>query len=307
MKMTENAQTVANKIIDAFRSGNIPKAIAPSFLSTNRHCSSYSWSNQIIVALSGYTDADGFKGWLAKGRQVRKGEKSFLILARMGHTIEVVNIKTGEKSPQFRLTGFRAVAVFGIEQTDIVNQELWAKSNKGHENTLKYLSELPLREVADKWGIKVGAYNGEKSWAQGWYSPTSNSIALGVSNLSTWAHELIHAADDKLGTLTERGQHWRSEIVAELGGAVLLYACGYERESDLGGAWDYIQKYAAATNKEPISCCVEVVKRICNCVDLIIKTSQGDKVDQVNQETNCPESATPTEKAESEVEVLLPF
>ena len=43
------------------------------------------------------------------------------------------------------------------------------------------------------------------------------SIALGVENLSTWAHEFIHAADDRLGHLTENGQHWRAEAVAELG------------------------------------------------------------------------------------------
>ena len=52
------------------------------------------------------------------------------------------------------------------------------------------------------------------------------AIAVGVKNLATWAHELIHAADDRLGNLTERGQHWRSETVAELGGAILLEALG---------------------------------------------------------------------------------
>ena len=87
--------------------------------------------------------------------------------------------------------------------------------------------------------------------------------AIGVENLATWAHELIHAADDRNGTLKERGQHWLSETVAELGGAVLLYAAGYEREADIGGAWDYISHYAKENDVEPIKACTTALERVC--------------------------------------------
>jgi hypothetical protein len=42
-----------------------------------------------------------------------------------------------------------------------------------------------------------------------------------------------------LGNLKEKGQHWRSETVAELGGAILLECLGYSSESDRGGCFDY--------------------------------------------------------------------
>ena len=61
-------------------------------------------------------------------------------------------------------------------------------------------------------------------------------IALGVENLSTWCHELVHAADDRNGKL--RGKKVRKETVAELGGAVLLSILGYENKTDLGGCWE---------------------------------------------------------------------
>ena len=58
----------------------------------------------------------------------------------------------------------------------------------------------------------------------------------GVQNLSTWAHELIHAADDRLGKLGKCKVN--NEVVAELGGAVLLQCLGKPVEADLGGAWN---------------------------------------------------------------------
>ena len=62
--------------------------------------------------------------------------------------------------------------------------------------------------------------NGRAGAALGKYRHEA-SIALGVENPATWAHELCHAADGRLGNLQERGRHWRSETVAELSGATL--------------------------------------------------------------------------------------
>ncbi len=89
----------------------------------------------------------------------------------------------------------------------------------------RLIEALPLVDVAQSWGLSVGTYNGRPGGALGKYR-WKHAIALGVENLATWAHELSHAADDRLGNLTERGQHWRSETVAELGGAILLSCLG---------------------------------------------------------------------------------
>jgi hypothetical protein len=146
------------------------------------------------------------------------------------------------------------------------------------------LANLPLREVAEAWGLSVDAYNGARGKGLGWYRH-GQAIALGVQNPSTWAHELVHAADDRLGALVERGQHWRSETVAELGGATLLVALGSTIEADLGGAWEYIQNYAKDAELEPIAACTRVLKRTCDAVALILDTAEelaANKVETVD-------------------------
>jgi hypothetical protein len=89
----------------------------------------------------------------------------------------------------------------------------------------------------------VGVFGGKGVGCLGLYR-RSKGIALGVKNLSTWAHELVHAADDRNGSFKEMGQHWRSESVAGLGGAVLLELLGFCNDADLGGCWEYVQRYA---------------------------------------------------------------
>ena len=132
---------------------------------------------------------------------------------------------------------------------------------------------LPMVDVARSWGLSIEAYSGRRGSAQGKYRPGS-SIALGVENLSTWTHELMHASDDRLCALTERGQHWRSETVAELGGATLLEILGHEAESDRGGCWEYLTTYAREAGIEPITACQRVLKRTCDAVALILDTAE---------------------------------
>ena len=130
-----------------------------------------------------------------------------------------------------------------------------------------------LVDVARCWGLSVEAYNGRPGAALGKYRHGSG-IALGVENLSTWAHELVHVADHRLGRLTERGQHWRSETVDKLGGAVLLEVLGQDAYSDRGGCWGYVRSYARDARIEPITACQRVLKRICDAVALILDTAE---------------------------------
>ena len=122
-------------------------------------------------------------------------------------------------------------------------------------------------------GLSVEAYNGRPGAALGKYRHGAG-IALGVENLSIWAHELVHAADDRLDRLTERGQHWRSETVAELGAAVLLEVLGHGTYSDRGCCWDYIRAYAERAKVEPITDCQRVLKRTSDAVALILDTAE---------------------------------
>lgn len=291
MNFYGKAKDVADKIVKAFEAGSVPKALAQTFITCGgRHCDGYSWTNQMLVALGGYSDAMGFKQWLTVGRCVKKGERATHILAPCTRKID--DPKTGE--PKTIITGFRVAIVFGLEQTTVVNDELWAKHNKANAAAENRLAKLPLRAVADHWGLTVKPYNGKAARALGWYRH-GTAIALGVENLSTWAHELCHAADDKAGKLVERGQHWRSETVAELGGAVLMRCLGYETDADLGGAWEYISKYATTAKIEPIRACMDVLKRTCDAVALILRTA-----DEIGGTTSFALSASDMAQEESD-------
>lgn len=269
MRYSDNAEQVAQRIIDQFSKGNLPKALAPIFLACGgRHADRYSWSNQLLVALAGYSDAMGFKQWLEVGRCVRKGQKSLLILAPCIGKSKEPDPTTGELKEIAKLFGFRCMPVFGLEQTDVTDADLWEKHRPDNSTVRQFLDELPLREVAEQWGLSLQAYNGKGGNALGWYRH-GEAIALGVQNLSTWAHELCHAADDRNGKL--KGDKKNTEIVAELGGAILLTICGYEREADVGGAWSYITAWAG--DKDPIRACMDVLNRTCEAVQLILETA----------------------------------
>ena len=60
-----------------------------------------------------------------------------------------------------------------------------------------------------------------------------------------------------------------------MGGAVLLECVGHPVESDRGGAWDYIQRYARDAGLEPISACQKVLGRVCDAVALILETADA--------------------------------
>ena len=211
------AKDAADRIIGAFRSGTLPKALAPIFINRpdeDTPWRKWSWSNQLLTALAGYSDARGFRQWQSVGRNVRKGQKSFQILAPLTKKVE----------------------------------------------------------RTEHWGLSVEAFQGGEGRPQGGYR-RGQAIAVGVENLTTWAHELCHAADFKTGGLTELGQHWRSETVAELGASILLECLGHPIDADRGGCWRYVKAYADAAEIEPIKACQRVLGRTCDAVALILDTA----------------------------------
>jgi hypothetical protein len=130
--------------------------------------------------------------------------------------------------------------------------------------------------------LSVGTFDGRADSCLGRYI-YGEAIEIGVKNLSTWTHELVHAADDKNGKLKERGQHWRSETVAELGGAVLLEILGFNHDADLGGCFGYIRHYAQKEKIGVTEACIRVLDRTCAAVALILDTAE-----QLQQEGKIP-------------------
>lgn len=273
MKYFGQSKDVALKIVEAFQKPELlPQALAPIFI--HRHddipCRKWSWHNQLLVALAGSIDARGFQQWHEAGRYVKKGSKAIWILAPCIKTVDPQNEDEGEieLGPRRILYGFRSVPVFAVEDTD---GEPLPECDAQHGNWLK---ELPLVDVAKSWGINVGTYSGGENLPLGYFRPgeRGQAVMLGVRNLSTWAHELVHAADHRLTGL--KGERALLEIVAELGSAVLLKCLGLPCDADLGGAYAYIDVYASESSRDVLKGCMEVLDRVCNAVDLILRTAE---------------------------------
>jgi len=270
MQFYRKAESAATRILEAFQTGNLPQALAPIFIRRrdNVPCRAWSWSNQLLTALSGHSDARGYRQWQEVGRYVKKGEKSFAILVPIVRKRAEKNTETGDEEERTWIAGFTSAAVFGLSQTD--GEPL----PDGDPEVTAWLKSLPLREVAESWELSVDTFNGEKARYLGYYRH-GESIALGVENLVVWAHELVHAADDRNGTITKApGQQPDNEVVAQLGATTLLEILGYETESDRGFCWQYITGYAERAKLEPVTACQRVLKRTCDAVTLILDTAE---------------------------------
>ncbi|MFH1268533.1 MAG: ArdC family protein [Planctomycetota bacterium] len=114
------AEDAAARIVEAFQSGNLPKALAPVFVQRrdNVPCRAWSWSNQLLTALSGHSDARGYRQWQAVGRHVKKGEKAFHILCPCVGKSKETDSDTGQERERTWIYGFTSAPVFGLSQTD---------------------------------------------------------------------------------------------------------------------------------------------------------------------------------------------
>jgi hypothetical protein len=270
VKLFGRAEETAQRIVDAFKTPEaLPKALAPIFIHRNDEnvpCRRWSWYNQMLTVLSGTSDARGIHQWNTVGRKLKKGSKAIWILGPCLKTIREKD-DNGEEVKRNVLYGFKGIPVFAVEDTE-------GKPLPGNEKYDEWMQNLPLLEVAQSWGIHVGTYSGEDKNALGYFQfgTDKKAIMVGVENLSTWAHELVHAADHHLTKLTDDRN--MLEIVAELGGAILLECLGRSHDADLGGAFQYINRYAEATGKPPVKACMDVLDRTCKCVSLILDTAE---------------------------------
>jgi hypothetical protein len=115
-----HAESAAARILEAFQSGNVPKALPPIFVRRkgNVPCRAWSWSNQLLAALAGHSDARGYRQWQEVGRHVKKGEKAFHILVPCIGKRKETDPKTGEEVEVTFLYGFTSAPVFGFSQTE---------------------------------------------------------------------------------------------------------------------------------------------------------------------------------------------
>ena len=79
--MKPKVKDTLNKIIERFKSGDIPEAVAYSmFLFPDVPSAKWSLTNRTLMFLTGTMDARGIRQWNAVNRYVKRGTKAFYIL-----------------------------------------------------------------------------------------------------------------------------------------------------------------------------------------------------------------------------------
>ena len=79
----DKARAQLQALLELFKSGNVPDAIAVATIPPYE-CPSNKWSlsNRLLMLLAGTGDARGFRQWKEAGRHVKKGSRCFYILGR---------------------------------------------------------------------------------------------------------------------------------------------------------------------------------------------------------------------------------
>lgn len=259
--MNDNVKQVLNQILDRFRDGNIPEAVAYSMYPIPDIPSS-KWSiiNRTLMFFGGTSDARGYRQWKQVNRYVKKGSKALYILVPF---IKKVDDGGDEKE---MLYGFGCKPIFAVEDTDGDPLE--------YENI--ELPDLPLLDRAQEWGISVKAIPGSYRY-QGFYSQDNKEIALATPEEKVFFHELSHAGHEKVKVSLINGQNPLQEIVAELCAATLCKLVGKQQNDTFGNSFRYIEKYAEKIKMNPHSACLKVMSETEKVLNLILKDSIEDK------------------------------
>ena len=249
-----------SRIIERFKQGNLPEAIAYAcYPRSDVPMNKWSLFNRIMAFLNCTADARGFRQWKQAGRFVRKGAKSFPILAPKFKKKE--DEKTGEEKEV--LIGFIPVNVFRVEDTD--GEQL--------DYQMLRLPSLPLMEVAEAFGVSVKAVPGNESYF-GYYSPGREEIALATKDECVFFHELAHAADKRVRNLKPKyGQQLDREVIAELSACTLGYILGKKMPESIKNHYEYIEQYAKKAKMNVVSACMKYFSCVEDVIAEIMKHS----------------------------------
>lgn len=253
--MNSKVKQVLNGILEQFKKGDIPEAIASAtFPTANVPCNKWSFLNRTIMFMAGTGDARGFRQWEQTGRRVKKGSKAFYIL------VPCICKKEEEGEKVEILTGFKSAPVFRYEDT----------AGEKLDYEMIELPELPLMDRARQWGISVKAIPGNYRY-YGYYCSQRSEICLATPEEKTFFHELAHASHEKVTGRLKAGQDPLQEIVAELSAQALCKIAGRQVADTTGNSYRYIEQYAGEINMNPYSACLKVLSETEKVLDLILK------------------------------------
>ena len=260
--MNERVKAVLQGILERFKSGDIPKAIAFSMFPIPEIPSArWSLMNRMLMFMANTRDARGIRQWNKAGRKVRKGAKAIYILVPW--FIKEKNEETDEETNILR--GFMGKPVFRVEDTE--------------GEALAYgkdlpLPDFPLMERAREWNIAVsGAYSGPGAY--GVYLSDEKAIYLATPEEMVFFHELCHAAYERAVGKFQKERLWAEEIVAELSAQVLCQLVGRRMDGTLGNSYRYIERYAKVAGLSPISACLRVIDDVEKVLSLILRREEN--------------------------------
>ncbi len=258
MNNAKKAKVCLQRIVDLFKEGNIPKALAVATIPPQAGIPSAKWSlsNRLLQFLADTSDARGFRQWQKAGRQVNKGAKAFHILGPKARTVKETD-ENGQETEKIIVVGFFAIPVFRAEDTD------------GEPLPYEPAKPPPLADVADQFGLSV-SYQTFASRYYGYYQGESKRIVLASHEVKVFFHELAHAAHYRIGGKLKGGQVPNQEIIAELTAATLAQM--YCPESNLGFSYEYVKSYAKKSKKSIERACLAVINTVGKVLDEILNT-----------------------------------
>ncbi|MDE0267007.1 MAG: hypothetical protein OXK17_08340 [Thaumarchaeota archaeon] len=257
MSNTKNARIVLEGLVARMASGDLPEAIAKSYIRAD-DVPSAKWSrcNRILMLLSGITDARGYRQWAEAGRHVRKGVRALYILAP-----RVVSVKDCREDDEERkvVVGFRALPAFRYEDTDGAP-----------------LQEYEPRQMPPLFGL--AAYNGidvrYMNTAGGEYGSMSverKSMTLSSESPDVYLHELVHWYDLRDREDRKHGQDPVQETVAQMGACALAHMYGIDAA---GYTAMYVAGYAGCDKSDGEKLgrqCMRVIDRTREAIDRILE------------------------------------
>jgi hypothetical protein len=119
------------------------------------------------------------------------------------------------------------------------------------------LSELPLMEKAEEWGLTVKILPDLRK-CLGHYDKDRREILLVSPDAKVWFHELAHVAMERLSdSITHTQLQWQ-EVIAELAAVALYQIIMKKPDERLSDSYSHIFLNAVVLDKSPVEACLEV-------------------------------------------------
>ena len=252
----ERANVELEKIIRLFSTAQLPDLCAKALITApDKPSSKWSFGNQLLMLLSGTSDARGYRQWEDAGRHVRRGSKAFYILGPVFVRKLLESADPSEDDEVEVLVGFRGIPVFRVEETE--GAEL---------PTYKPRNPPPLLEVAERFGMRVN-YLRLSAGVYGMTNYERQVITLATEDWTVFWHELAHAIHRSYEPKAAHGQEPEAETIAQLVAATLARLYG---KPDDSFSWTYVASQAQSSSPQQVGrLCMRVLDRVKKVLELI--------------------------------------